>query len=73
VLVPRLVHVQPGGPAAVAGFLEGDVITSVDGASVAELSQRGVWVLVVNRAPGSKVKVTVTRAGKPIAGELVLR
>jgi uncharacterized GH25 family protein len=71
-LVGRLVSVQPGGPAAVAGFVDGDVIVSVDGASVTELSPEGVWVFVVNRAPGTKIKITVTRAGKTISGEVTL-
>jgi S1-C subfamily serine protease len=64
--------VQPHGPAAVAGFLEGDVIVTVDAASVSELSPRGVWVLIVNRPPGTKVKLGVTRAGKTVTGEVTL-
>ncbi|NVB81627.1 MAG: sigma-70 family RNA polymerase sigma factor [Kofleriaceae bacterium] len=72
VLVPRLVEVQPGGPAATAGFVDGDVITAVDGASVAELSAGGVGLLIRNRAPGTKVKIAATRGGRTITGELVL-
>ena len=72
VIVPRFMQVRAGGPVARAGFSDGDVITSVDGASVAELSPGGVWVLLVNRAPGSRVKIEATRAGKTIAGEAVL-
>jgi len=72
VLVPRLISVRLGGPAAAAGFADGDVINAVDGAPVAELSVMGVWVLIVNRAPETKVKLSVTRAGKAITGELVL-
>ena len=40
--LPRLVRIQPGGPAALAGFVEGDIIVSVDGASDTELSPGGV-------------------------------
>jgi RNA polymerase sigma factor (sigma-70 family) len=72
ILVPRLVSVKPGGPAAAAGLQDGDVIVAVDGASVTELSPRGAWTLIINRAPGSKVKVTVSRAGKTVVGEVVL-
>jgi len=72
VLVPRLVAVQPGGPAAAAGFQDGDMVTAVDGASVTDLSPDAVRVLVINRSPGSKVKLTVTRGGKPISGVVVL-
>ncbi len=71
-LVPRLVHVQPGGPSAAAGLQEGDVIVSVDAASVTELSPRGVFVLLVNHPPGTKVKLGVTRAGKTVTGEITL-
>ncbi|MBL0218935.1 MAG: PDZ domain-containing protein [Myxococcales bacterium] len=35
-------RVQSTGPAATAGFQNGDVITSVEGASVTELAPRGV-------------------------------
>ena len=72
VLVPRLLRVQPGGPAAIAGFQNGDVITTVDGTSVAELSPNGVWTLIVNRAPGTKIKLVATRGGKSVAGEIAL-
>lgn len=71
-LVPRLVRVQPKGPAATAGFQDGDVITSVDAASVTELSPRGVYILIANHPPGTKVKLAVTRAGKPVTGEITL-
>jgi len=72
VLVPRLVRVQPGGPAAVAGLQEADVIITVDAASVTELSARGVYILIINRPPGTKVKLGVTRAGKTVTGEVTL-
>lgn len=71
-LVPRVVRVVPGGPAAVAGLLEGDVVTTVDNMAVPELSVRGVWMAIVNRPVGSKVKIGATRAGKPIAVEITL-
>jgi len=71
-LVARLIRVKPGGPAAVAGFVDNDIVVAVDGASVTELSHDGVWILISNHPPGTKVKLTVTRAGKPISGELVL-
>lgn len=71
-ITPRLVHVEPKGPAATAGFRDGDVVTSVDGASVTQLSPRGVWVLTANRAPGSKIAITATRGGATISGEVTL-
>jgi len=72
VLVPRFIRVRPGGPAATAGFQDGDVIGSVDGVSVTNLSPTGVRSLISNRPPGSKVKLGVTRAGKSVSGELTL-
>jgi hypothetical protein len=71
-LVPRLVRVQPGGPAAVAGLLEGDQVITIDAASVSELSLRGVWLLIINRPPGAKVKIGVTRGSKTVNAELTL-
>lgn len=72
VLVPALVGVKPRGPAALAGFANGDVITSVDEVSVTELSPRGILLLIVNRAPGTKVKLIAMRGSKPISGEVTL-
>lgn len=72
VLVSRLVGLQPRGPAASAGFAEGDVIVAVDGAGVTELSPNGVWSLIVNRPPGSRVALRALRGGKTINGEVVL-
>lgn len=72
VLVPRLVAVAPGGPAAAAGFRDGDVIVEVDRAAVTELSPRGVKVLIVNRPPGTRIRIGAVRDGKPVSGEIVL-
>ena len=71
-LVPRVVRVQPGGPAAAAGLLEGDLVIAVDDAPVTELSTRGVWLAILNRQPGSKVKIGVTRGGKTISADVTL-
>lgn len=71
-LVPRLARVQPGGPAALAGFLDGDLIATVDNASVSELSPDGVQILIMSRPPGTKVKLGVTRGAKTVSGELTL-
>ncbi|HUS29510.1 MAG TPA: sigma-70 family RNA polymerase sigma factor [Kofleriaceae bacterium] len=71
-LVPTLSRIEPGGPAAVAGLQNGDVIVSVDGASITELSPQGVWILITNRTTGSKVKLGAMRAGKSVTAEVVL-
>jgi S1-C subfamily serine protease len=72
ILIPQLADVQSGGPASAAGFQNGDVIITVDGASVTELSPDGVWRLLISRPPGTKVKVGATRAGKVVNGEITL-
>ena len=71
-LVPAFMRVTPRGPAALAGFADGDVITNVDGVAVTDLSPRGVLVLIVNRAPGTKVKVVAMRGDKSVSGEVTL-
>jgi RNA polymerase sigma factor (sigma-70 family) len=68
----RLIGVQPGGPAATAGFQDGDVITAVDGTPVTALSAGGVRILIENRPPGTGVPVAASRAGRTIAGTIVL-
>jgi RNA polymerase sigma factor (sigma-70 family) len=68
----RLARVEPGGPAATAGFQDGDVVIAVDGTAVTELSATGVRILITNRAPGSNVTVAATRAGRAVTGTIVL-
>jgi RNA polymerase sigma factor (sigma-70 family) len=72
VFVPRLERVQPGGSAASAGLQNGDIVVSVDAASVTELSPLGVWVLITSRPPGATVRVTVRRGAKTVARSLIL-
>ena len=72
VLVPRLVRVKPGGPAAAAGLADGDTITAVNGASVTDLSVNGVRLLVRNHVPGTKVNLSGTRGAKTFSADVVL-
>ncbi len=67
-----LSRVKPGGAAATAGFANGDQLQSVDGVAVGELSPNGAWILIANRPPGSKVKLTVMRGAQSITGEVTL-
>ncbi len=71
-MVPRLDRIDPRGPAAGAGLVNGDVVIAVDDASVTDLSPRGVWTLITNRAPGTAVKVMVRRGSRTVAVDLVL-
>lgn len=69
----RVVAVQPGGPAAVAGLRPGDVITAVDGIRI---SGPGDVINSVERAGvGRSLRVSVQRGGEPlqltiVAGDL---
>ncbi|MEU9295838.1 trypsin-like peptidase domain-containing protein [Streptomyces sp. NPDC048266] len=62
--------VTPGGPAAKAGLLPGDVITKVDGQRV----HNGEELIVKIRAhrPGDRLELTLTRAGKELTKTLTL-
>ncbi|MHB8766604.1 MAG: DegQ family serine endoprotease [Deferrisomatales bacterium] len=54
-------EVSAGGPAEQAGLKRGDAIVEFDGVAVDKVNQ--LPRLVAQRAPGSKVKVTVLRKG----------
>jgi len=55
--------VVPGGPAEAAGLKTGDAITAVDGKPVKSGDQLAGEI--ANRKPGTKVRITYTRDGKP--------
>jgi type II secretory pathway component PulC len=62
----RIQEVSPGGAAAEAGLHAGDVITQINGTEVK--GDRSAWQVVKamrSVEPDSKVKVRVTREGKP--------
>ncbi|ABS60857.1 Do family serine endopeptidase [Fervidobacterium nodosum] len=63
-------QVEKGSPAEKAGIKEGDVITKLNGSYV-ELAEE-LTSLVRNYTPGTKVKVTLNRAGKEITVEVTL-
>jgi serine protease Do len=66
----RVDAVQPESPAAKAGLKAGDVILTLDGASIT--GSAGLRNLVAARKPGTKVALKVLRDGKEIALEAVL-
>jgi len=54
--------VEPGSPAAKAGFKTGDVIRKIDGVAMADSTD--VTARIGNAAPGTTIKVEVWRDGK---------
>lgn len=62
----RVRSVSPGGPAAEAGLVQGDVIVAIDGKSIAGKPESGRALVdeMHNVKPDQKVKVRVLRQGK---------
>jgi serine protease Do len=54
--------VQPGSPAAKAGFREGDFLIEFDGRKIADM--RNLRLMVSQTAPGTKAAVKIIRDGK---------
>ena len=65
-----VVSVSPGGPAAEAGLIEGDVIVSVEGQPVTDSTQ--LIVTIRDYAVGEAVSVTVERGGREVTEEVTL-
>jgi S1-C subfamily serine protease len=59
--VGKIVGVIPGGAAERVDIKAGDIVKSVDGASVDALSASGVELLILDRPLGSSVKLTLLR------------
>jgi RNA polymerase sigma factor (sigma-70 family) len=58
--------VEPASPAAAAGLKVGDVLLTIDGASVAGLIPSGAMTLAWNHKPGTTIVLGVERGGKPV-------
>jgi hypothetical protein len=58
---PRLTTVAKGGAADIAGLVTGDLITAVDGVSVAELGNGSIMQLITQRPAGAKAMLTIVR------------
>lgn len=56
-------HVTPGGPAAAAGMAIGDIVTRIDGATIAD--SLVMQKLIVETPAGRKLAVELLRKGKP--------
>lgn len=60
----RVTEVIAGSPAAAAGLQDGDIVTTVDGESIAKASQ--LQRAIRDREPGDDVSITVLRNGDDI-------
>ncbi|HEY5935125.1 MAG TPA: PDZ domain-containing protein, partial [Kofleriaceae bacterium] len=60
-ITARIVRVLPDSPALAAGLVAGDVVVSVDGASIAGLNPNGVLHLIDSHDIGSSVTLGITR------------
>jgi S1-C subfamily serine protease len=58
-----IASVDADGPAAAGGLAPGDIVTSIDGQSVAGLLPAGAMMLAWNHRPGTTLVVGVERGG----------
>ena len=56
--------VRAGGPAAAAGLKSGDVITAIDGATIANANK--LTAAISSHQPGESIHLTVTRGGSTL-------
>jgi putative serine protease PepD len=63
-------NVAANGPAAMAGIVEGDVITKVGDRPIAGADE--LVVAVRERKPGESVPVNLVREGRPLTVSVVL-
>jgi putative serine protease PepD len=66
----RVIAVSPGGPAALAGMLAGDIITSIDGQPNATATQ--LALVTLTHKPGQTVTLGYTRGTTPAQATLTL-
>ncbi len=62
---------QPGLPGRIAGIRAGDIITTINGSSLASLPYR-MTVRLIAGAPGSRVRLGVSRGGAALPRQLML-
>jgi S1-C subfamily serine protease len=64
IVLPLVVNdVAPSGPAATQGMKAGDILVTIDGASLQGLLPMGAGFLIGNHKPGSVVIIGVERNG----------
>jgi len=67
----RIVHVEPGGPAELAGLRQQDVILAVNGAPVGE-GHPDLAARILEHKPGEKVELRIRRDDKELKLEATL-
>ena len=68
----RIRSVPPGSAAARAGLVPGDIVTAVDGVPVDRLIWWGLQTLLLDRPPGTHVRLGVDRGGQHVSADLVV-
>jgi serine protease Do len=66
----QVLEVVPGGPAAKAGIVSGDLVIRIDGKDVAE--EKDLSKTLARHAPGESVRLTILRGGETKDKTLVL-
>ncbi|MGE0697772.1 MAG: S41 family peptidase [Hyphomicrobiaceae bacterium] len=68
----RIVSVRDASPAARAGLKSGDLVTHIDGRAAGDMTYMAVTRLELPGKPGSRVRLTVERAGDEPAQDIEL-
>jgi S1-C subfamily serine protease len=68
----RFINVTPQGPADRAGIQPGDIIASIDGASVLKLTPMGVSFVLFPHPIGSTVHLGLTRGASAIKADVTI-
>lgn len=63
-VLPAIRGVRPGSVAARAGVAVDDLVVAMDGRPTAPLDASGVEMLIINHPPGSRLVLSVLRAGQ---------
>ncbi|HUS32446.1 MAG TPA: carboxypeptidase regulatory-like domain-containing protein [Kofleriaceae bacterium] len=73
IVLPLVVNdVVPGGPAATQGLKAGDIIVTIDGATLQGVLPMGASFLLGNHKPGTTVTIGVERGGAPLTLKITL-
>jgi len=67
---PKIEVVYSTGPAAAAGLVAGDVITSLDGVALTGLNSSSVAALIAKREIGTSIRITVLRGSQSVTASV---